>query len=238
MSELMEKAGDFDANPPVSVLQYDNSMKKFCAAYDEIFIMAHAYLKSIVSNKAEVLVVGAGTGAESRIFAADNPSWKITGVDPSAEMLSIAKSKLESLGLKNVDLFRGYTDELPEEADFDAATCILVMHFLKDDGSKLKLLKDINSRLKPGAPFILVDAFGDKDSRELSNTLSAWKKYVVLMGVDENIVEDGFNNQIMKRLNFVTEERMISLLEEAGFGYITRFFTGFLYGGWAAIKNE
>lgn len=236
MREELKKSGDFDANPPIEVGLYDNSMKCFCAAYEQIFLMTHAYLRSMLLSSAEVLVVGAGTGAEVCTFGTNNPSWKITGVDPSVEMLSIAKSKLLKLGLLNVELFNGYTNELSEDLLFDAATCILVMHFLEDDGSKLQLLKDISSRMKLGAPLLLVDAFGNEESIEFSRTLSAWKKYVVSMGVEEQIVEDGFHNQILKRLKFVPEERINSLLQEAGFGNITRFYTGFLYGGWATVK--
>jgi hypothetical protein len=56
-------------------------------------------------------------------------------------------------------------------------------------------------------------------------------------GVDPQTVEDGFSGQILKRLQFVPEERIETLLDEAGFGKPSRFFTGFLYGGWVTNKR-
>lgn len=237
MSDVIKKAGDFDKNPPVATNQYDSSMKCFCAAYEQIFTMLYANLKSVLSETADVLVVGAGTGAEVCTFGSGNPSWQITGVDPSADMLSIAREKLDLLGIKNVELVHGYTNELSKEKLFDAATCALVMHFLEDDGSKLQLLRDIGSRLEPGAPLLLVDAFGDSQSIEFKQTLKAWMMYPVILGVDEKTVEDGFKNQILQRLKFVPENRIKELLKEAGFGNAARFYTGFLYGGWVAFKE-
>jgi tRNA (cmo5U34)-methyltransferase len=111
------------------------------------------------------------------------------------------------------------------------------MHFLPDDGSKLRLLESIGRRLKSGSPFILADGFGEKDSETFNRTVSAWKTFVKARGVDPQTVEDGFNGQILKRLQFVPEERIEALLAEAGFEKPSRFYTGFLYGGWIAIKK-
>lgn len=229
--------GNFDKNPPVKVSDYDTSMSKFCGAYQEIFIMSHAYLNSLLPEEAKVLIVGAGTGAEISQFGQTNKRWKLVGVDPSKDMLSIAHRKVKDLNLDNVELVQGFTTDLDVNYLFDGATCILVMHFLEDNGAKLQLLKDIAAKLKDGAPLVLVDAFGDINSKAFSQTLAAWKKYVVIKGEEEEVVEDGFNNQILKRLKFVPEERIQELLQEAGFTKGTRFYTGFLYGGWVAYKD-
>lgn len=57
-------------------------------------------------------------------------------------------------------------------------------------------------------------------------------------GVDKQVVEDGFNNQILQRLKFVTEDRLQELFTEAGFSKGVRFYTSFLYGGWMLIKER
>jgi tRNA (cmo5U34)-methyltransferase len=76
-------------------------------------------------------------------------------------MLSLAGKKTSEMNIKNkINLVRGYVDDLEDTERFDGATCILVMHFLRDDGSKLGLLQNISRRLKPGAPLVLVDGSG------------------------------------------------------------------------------
>lgn len=230
---------NFDSNPPIELNKYDESIRQFCAAYEPIFTMAYSFLSSMLKEDAEILVVGAGTGMEISTFGSKNPNWKFTGVDPSSEMLSIAKSKIESMNIVNtINLFHGYTHDLPEDSLFDGATCILVMHFLPDDGSKLFFLKSISQHLRSGSPLILVDGFGIKDSEGFNKTVSAWKRFAQTMGVDCQTVEDGFNSQILKRIQFVPEDRIMYLLNEAGFEKPYRFFTSFLYGGWIATKND
>lgn len=231
-------ASNFDRNPPVSIIQYDDSIRLFTAAYEQLFAMAYAYLRSTLNVNADLLIVGAGTGMEICAFGEQSRRWHFTGVDPSAEMLSIARDKIARREMEfRVKLFRGYTHDLPDAPVFDGATCILVMHFLPDDGAKLELLRSISKRLKSGAPLVLVDAFGDRNSESFARTVEAWKTYVKAKGVEPQSVDEGFSGQILKRIQFVPEERIIGLLDEAGFEKPYRFYTGFLYGGWLALKR-
>lgn len=231
-------AANFDSNPPIALKKYDESIRQFCGAYESMFKMAYSFIHSIVKNDADLLIAGAGTGMELCTFAELNPHWKMTGVDPSNEMLTIAKEKLDNQKLTNdISLFKGYVHELPVQTLFNAATCILVMHFFPDEGAKLALLNSISCHLTSGSPFILIDGFGNKESNAFQQTVNAWKHYVMAMGVDEETVEDGFTNQILKRIQFVPEERIKELLEEAGFINVSRFFTSFHYGGWFAEKK-
>lgn len=230
-------ATDFDSNPPIAVCSYDESIRLFCAAYEPLFVMSYSALRSVLPENADLLIVGAGTGMEICEFGRRSLGWKMTGVDPSADMLSIARERIAENGMEErASLFRGFTHELSDDL-YDAATCILVMHFLADDGSKLSLLNDISKRLKPGAPLILVDGFGDPSSVEFASVLGAWKAFAQAMGVGSQIVEDGFNNQILKKIQFVPEQRIMDLLDQAGFVNTTRFFTSFTYGGWMAFKR-
>jgi tRNA (cmo5U34)-methyltransferase len=238
MTDNGQGSANFDLNPSVSVSQYDASIRPYTAAYEQMFVMAYACLRSQVKDDARLLIVGAGTGMEICTFGLLSPRWAMTGVDPSGAMLAIAKSKIDEKRLSNpITLFKGYTQELPETRDFDAATCILVMHFLPDDGSKLRLLESIGQRLKSGSPLVLVDGFGVKESNTFKRTMAAWKTFVKTQGVDQQQVEEAFSGQLLKRLQYISEERIETLLGEAGFEKPSRFYTGFLYGGWMTTKK-
>ncbi len=98
------------------------------------------------------LVMGAGGGAELMAIAAARQSCRITGVDPSPDMLALAEGKLRAAGhAERVSLVTGYVADAPE-GPFDAATSCLVAPFVPDDGGKLDYFRQLRRRLRPGAP--------------------------------------------------------------------------------------
>ena len=234
---FISQAGNFDKTPPTKVTEYDKSIRLFCGAYDEMFKISHCCMRAKLSQQAKILLVGAGTGMEISEFAPLNPGWSFYGVDPSADMLAIAEKKILEKNLTNeIKLIKGYVDDLKDEEVFDGATCILVMHFLKDDGTKLALLESIYKRLKHGAPLVLIDGFGEQESPDFEEIKMAWMHYPIINGVPRETVENAFNEVIMKMLQFVPESRIRELLKIAGFTRVFKFYSGFLYGGWMGYK--
>jgi tRNA (cmo5U34)-methyltransferase len=230
--------GNFDKTPPVGVEEYDSAIRSFCGAYEEIFKLSYCCLKASLSKRARLLVVGAGTGMEITEFAPLSPDWSFCGVDPSAKMLSLARKKISEKKIRNkIRLVQGYVNDLADKESFDGVTCILVMHFLKDDGAKLDLLTSINRCLKPGAPLVLVDGCGKPGSRSFKENLKAWKQYPVIHGLEPDYVENAFNKTILKMVQFVPESRILELLKEAGFTNIYKYYSGFLYSGWTAYRK-
>lgn len=152
-------------------------------------------------------------------------------------MLSLAQQKIEQQKLSNtVKLFQGYTHELSETTLYDAATCILVMHFLPDDGSKLALLQSIYQRLKSSATLILVDLFGEKGTETFEQFAYVWKLYSEKMGMSLQMIEKREKARL-EGIYPIPEPRVLELLEQAGFGKIMKFYTGLLFGGWIATKR-
>jgi len=237
-SDIKDKI-NFDSNPPVELNEYDSTIKLSIPGYESIFTMAYSILHTMLEPTAGLLIVGAGTGKELCDFGTHQPQWLMTAVDPSSEMLSIAKEKVKNVKLKNRVVFHnGYTNELSEDQRYNAATSILVMHFLPDDGMKLNFLKDIAKRLQKRAPLILVDLFGDRESDEFNNYVAAWKIYAKTMGIEQGLLEDEyFSKNVLDRIHFISQKRVEELLTEAGFERISRFSTGLLCGGWIAIKS-
>jgi len=232
------QTGNFDKKPPVRVEEYDKSIRLFCGAYEEMFKLSHSCLRARLPERAKILVVGAGTGMEICEFAPLNPGWSFCAVDPSENMLNLMTRKLSERNITNcVDIRKGYVDNIENEEVFDGATCILVMHFLKDDGSKLALLESIGRRLKHGAPCVLIDGFGEPGSAEFEEIKASWKHYPIIHGVSSEAVENAFREVIMKMVQFVPESRILELLRAAGFTGTFKYYSGFLYGGWMSYKT-
>ncbi len=74
--------------------------------------MALAYLQLHLGPGARVLVVGAGGGAEVVTFS--QQPWRLTGVDPSAQMLAIAQDRWCRLNpTADLDLIQGEVADRP-----------------------------------------------------------------------------------------------------------------------------
>lgn len=213
---------------------YDQRIRKAIPGYEALHSMAATLLQLDLKQDARILIVGAGTGAEILSLSAAHPQWQLTGVDPSPDMVAIAQQQVIENGLGDrVKLHVGFTHELPESELYDAATLMLVMHFVPDHGEKLQLLQSIAQRLKPGAPLILADIYGDKTSAQFAHFITAWKHRMLTLAVPAEKVEEQFQF-ITSDLNVATEARTIDLLQEAGFEVIERFYTAWIYGGWLA----
>lgn len=178
-----------------------------------------------------LLVVGCGTGNEMERFAKADQHWKLTGVDPSPDMIRQAIPKFA--GNDNVKLIEGVVSDLDKSVSYGAATLLLVLHFLEDDGSKLNLLKDISTRLEAGASLVLLDITGDKehfkDNLEILRVLLP--KNLDSVEVNKRLY------RIENDLHPVSEERLIQLLTEAGFETPLRFFQTSVYMGWMTKKK-
>ncbi|MCQ8890417.1 class I SAM-dependent methyltransferase [Pseudoalteromonas carrageenovora] len=136
--------------------QYNSRITRLMPGYELLHQVTNAQLKATLKDNAHILVVGAGTGKEVLALAALNPTWQFTAQDISSDMLAIAKQEFEEQGIsERVNVIEGELDKLSTKAD--AALCLLVMHFLEDDGSKKQLLKNIKANLNKGANLFISD---------------------------------------------------------------------------------
>lgn len=216
--------------------EYDETAHKIIPAYHSIYGLTQHLLRDRLNKEARILVAGAGTGKEIIDYSQSNSHWSFTGFDPAEPMLSIARKKVEAASLENkISLVPGLIDDVKEE-DFDAATSILVMQFLPDDGAKLNFLKGIYDRLKPGALIVLVDLEGEIGSDEYNTLNAAWKnQQFFIRGEDDRVRKEFIIRE--KEVHFIPQARIKSLLEEVGFLRIHKFFKAYLFGGYVAIKG-
>ena len=236
---MAENNRDFDATKHFDAQRasvYDLKIRKIVPGYETMHDLSLNLLHHHFPAQAHILVAGAGTGQEAISCAQVNPAWRITGVDPTEKMLSIARIHVEYANLsERVHLHLGEVKDLPIEVHFDAATSILVMQFIPDNGGKKAYLKEIASRLKPGGKFIVIDLVGDRAAKEFEVFLSTWQARQLRLGDDAAEVRKDFEH-ILRDIGFVTEGRMGDLLQEAGFKNISKFFQAYLFCGWIAEK--
>ncbi|MEO8367396.1 MAG: class I SAM-dependent methyltransferase, partial [Pseudoxanthomonas sp.] len=128
---------------PQAVARYAAGPVRQVPGFHAMQQMASLLLAESVPPDGRVLVLGAGGGLELKVFAEAHDGWQFTGVDPSAEMLALAKTTLGPLAPR-VELVEGYIDTAPD-GPFDGATCLLTLHFLPAQ-ERLHTLKELARR--------------------------------------------------------------------------------------------
>ncbi|MFS0577494.1 methyltransferase [Sporosarcina sp. 179-K 3D1 HS] len=212
--------------------EYDKGIRRTLPSYDAMLRLVQAFLRSHCSPQARLLLVGAGGGNELTALGPSNPGWTFTAVDPAASMLKLARMKAEDAQMADrVGFVEGTVDDVDSGQTFDAATCLLVLHFIREDADKLHLLKKIRQHLPKGAPFVLAAMYGDPDASAFDELFALWKAYwldstkLTQEEVDEM-------EKTVRSLSFLPEDKIVSLLEEAGFQNIAKFFSTNMFGGW------
>ncbi|RNC89499.1 MAG: class I SAM-dependent methyltransferase [Allomuricauda sp.] len=207
---------------------YDGFVQQWIPNYDYFMSIFPKILADV--SKKNMLAVGCGTGNELISLKEFDPGWSITGVDPSPEMIQIAKKKLSPYD--GIELINGQIGQLNTKLRFGAASLILVLHFIKYPNEKLALLHQIRQRLLPGATFVIMGILGNRD--QLKGNLDILKA-ILPNHLPEKEVSERIE-RITHKLFRTTEEELEKLLVKSGFESPTRFFQASIYSGWVTKK--
>ncbi len=213
---------------------YEKQVQRVNPTYPQLFSMALTYLSNLVPEAADLLIIGAGGGQELVTFGQASPKWSLTGIDPAYGMIEMARQRVESVALSNrIHLFHGIVEDLPQ-GQYDAATSLLVLHFLSED-EKISMLQAIYQNLKPGAPFILASLVGTPGSFAYGVHLAAWVSHMAGPDATQDALEVQ-DNILRNQWHLISEGHLYELLKNAGFINVDRYYYSYLFGGWIAFK--
>ena len=201
---------------------YDDLAQRLIPGYASLARLSVALVAGFPSTEASaspLLVVGCGTGAELSEALAQRPDWRLTAVDPDANMLAAARQRLGSKA-EAITWVQGPVESLPGEACFAGAIAVLVLQELADDGRKLAFLSALARLLQPGSPLVLVDLMGGGSELNSSveslfdSALRRFRQGGGAAGVGEPPAQ----------LHPIGEARRLALMAAAGFSDPLRFF--------------
>lgn len=215
---------------PKAVASYSEGPARNVPGWADMIRMADLLLAEKAPDKANVLVVGAGGGLELKRFSQSHPSWTFLGVDPSAEMLKLARATVGVLESR-VQLHEGYVETAPE-GPFDGATCLLTLHFVKRE-QREPMMRAIRQRLRPGAPFVAAHLSFPQGEAERDLWLGRYAAFVESSGVDP-IKAQAAAHAVGSQLTILSPEDDEAILRAAGFTDVQLFYAGFAFRGWVA----
>lgn len=217
---------------PQAVARYAEGPVRQVPGFHALQRMATILLAERVPAQGRVLVLGAGGGLELKVFAEAQPGWRFVGVDPSAEMLALARQTLGELEAR-VDLHEGYI-ESTSLAPFDGATCLLTLHFLPEE-ERLRTLRELLLRLEPGAPLVVAHHSVAQPLEERARWLRRYAAFATASGVPAAQAENAIA-AISERLPLLSPEQDEALLRQAGFEGVELFYAGFTFRGWVGYR--
>jgi tRNA (cmo5U34)-methyltransferase len=215
---------------PQAIATYADNPPRMVPGFAGMQRMAMLLIAERAPEDARILVLGAGGGLEIRAFAEAQPGWRFDGVDPSAPMLDLARAVLEPFAGRT-SLHHGLIDVAPE-GPFDAATSILTLHFVERE-ERLRTLREMHRRLKPGAPLVVAHFSFPQGADEREVWLKRYAAFAAASGIDRDKAEAA-RIGIGAQLPILAPEEDEALMREAGFSDVTLFYLGFTFRGWVA----
>ena len=222
---------DYDQTPPFDIAQY-REMQRSIPGVEGLYRLLGAVGEAFFPLAGRILLVGAGGGRELEALGGQGKAFSFLAVDPSTKMLAAAKACAAAVGcLERTDFVEGEVFDVPEAPVFDGATSLLVMHFLPDDGAKLRYLQAIRRRLAPGASYLHADVCFDGRA-QFDRYKPLFLRHAELAGLSRD--QAALGPDIIAEQPIIGETRSLDLFREAGFGEVLPCFRGLWYAAWLA----
>jgi tRNA (cmo5U34)-methyltransferase len=214
---------------------YDEKNRRLAPIADGLHFLTGLALQGL-PERARILCVGVGTGAEIFSLSREHPGWRFVGVDPSPAMLDVCRERLEQAGMMDrCELIQGYVRDVPLEESFDAALSLLVGHFVKRE-ERPGFYGDMHARLRRGGYLVNAEISFDLDSEEFAPMLATWERVQSLMGATpESLLS--LPNTLRNVLTVLPPAEVEAILRAAGFPRPVRFFQAAMIMGWYALKE-
>lgn len=210
---------------------YDRSVEPLLPIKDTLHLLLRWQLAGLPET-AQILVAGAGTAAEARYLAPIFPRWRFTLVDPSAAMLEVARRHAEAEGFADRCTFHvGLVASLAADG-FDAATSVLVSHFLADAAAREAYFVEIAKRLKPGGRLFEAALCADTSAPSFGELMDLW---LPLAGMPDDR-RPFFRAAFGKALAAHGPAEVEAMISRAGFSAPIPIVQAGLIRGWMATR--
>ncbi len=211
--------------------EYDGFIPKVVPYYYEKIMALVNALPFPDDSSLEILDLGSGTGAVTRVIKERYPEARVTCLDVSENMLAKAEERLNNF--RGITFVPGDFNSIEYEEEYDAVVTSLALHHLGSEAKKLENYRRIYRALKPGGVFYNADVVAGPGSYLEALYIEKWKEFM-----RKSFSEEEIENEWLRR--HAEEDHPVSLhihfklLQEAGFKEIEvvwKYYHGAVFGG-------
>ncbi|MCG8422547.1 MAG: methyltransferase domain-containing protein [Proteobacteria bacterium] len=210
---------------------YDERFAKLAPIRDAL----HLFIRLVLSElpvDARILCVGVGTGSELIDLAQAFPQWRFTAVEPATPMLDICRQRAEECGIASRCTFHDdYLDSLAKSDPFDAATSILVSHFLVQPEERRNFFRQIAARLRPDGYLVSCDLASDMSASAYKSLVEVWVRMLRYAEIPAEEV-DKFRASYGRDVAVLPPHEVASIIAASGFDPPILFFQTLLIHAW------
>lgn len=210
---------------------YDQQWAKLAAFREGMHLLLGSVFARL-PQRARMLCVGSGTGAEIHALATRFPGWTFTAVEPSSGMVAVALQRARQHGYVDRCTFHtGYLDSLQESGSFDCASSLLVSQFILNPDERNGFFRAIASRLKVGAILVSSDLASDVSTEEYKSLLAVWLRTMAAADVPQERVLQ-MQEAYAKDVAILPPARVAAIIASAGFAAPVQFYQAGLIHAW------
>lgn len=210
---------------------YDQQWAKLAAFREGLHLLLGSVFAPL-PERARMLCVGAGTGAEIHSLASRFPTWTFTAVEPSSGMVAVAQQRAKDYGYADRCTFHtGYLETLPDSDPFDCASSLLVSQFLLSEEVRTRFFQAIACRLKADGVLVSSDLASDTSSEAFKSLLTVWLRTMAAADVSPERVlqmQEGY----AKDVAILPPHRVAAIIASAGFEAPVQFYQAGLIHAW------
>lgn len=218
-------------------LDYNDTIRRRILGYETIFQLMADLVQVNHENPKNFLIVGAGGGQELSTLIPSFPNAQYVAVDPSDNMLHLAKLRLAEEQLNAaVDYYAEELQYVAFSEKFDVATCHLVLHFLQTTEQKKSLIEAIAQNVAPGGLAFFSSFNTALDAVHYEKMMEAWGIAMLRNGVTEKqwlAFKQSFGDTLIP----IRTEELIELFEQAGFTNVQPYFKAYFIEAFCMEKK-
>ena len=215
---------------------YDTQYAKLAPLSDALRLLTRLVLSDLPAD-ARILCVGVGTGSEILYLAGEFPGWRFTAVEPAAPMLAICRQRTEDAGIADRCTFHeGYLGTLPASPPFDAATAILVSHFIVDSDEQRGFYREIAALLCPGGVLVSAALVADPSPPASPPLLDVWMQMQEYAGISAEAL-DAMRGAYGRTFAAQLPREVEAIIKAGGFCAPVLFLQTLLIHGWYARRE-